>query len=66
MALGSFEVDVEEGEGHRWYEPFVDFVHDNSIFSKYALFPHGTMTRGQMSYLVHQLVLEKEEDREFT
>lgn len=65
MALGIFEADVEEGKGHRWYEPFVDFVHDNNIFSKYALFPQGAMTRGQMAYLVHQLVLEKEGDIDF-
>lgn len=66
MALGSFEAGIVEGDGHRRYEPFVNFVHDNNLFSKYALFPQGTMTRGQMSYLVHQLVLEKEGELRFT
>lgn len=39
MALGSFNADVEEGDGHRRYEPFVDFVHDNNMFSKFAIYP---------------------------
>lgn len=66
MALGSFNADVEEGDGHRWYEPFVDFVHDNNMFSKYAIYPWAIMLRGQMAYLVHQLVLEKEGKLKFT
>lgn len=66
MALGSFNAGTQEGEGNRRYEPFVDFVHDNNIFSKYAIFPQGKMKRGQMAYLVHQLVLEKEEKIKFT
>lgn len=66
MALGSFNADVEEGYGHRRYEPFVDFVHDNNMFSKFAIYPWAIMLRGQMAYLVHQLVLEKEGHIKFT
>lgn len=66
IALNSFDAGVTEAKGNRRYEPFVDFVHQNNVFSKYAIFPQGTMTRGQMSYLVHQLVLEKEGDIKFT
>lgn len=59
MGLHSFEQPVKEGEGSQWYQPYMDFVHNNSIFSKYALYPDRAMTRGQMAYLSHQLMLEK-------
>ncbi len=65
MALESFEADAHEAKGNRWYEPYIDFVHENNIFSKYAIFPDGTMKRGQMAYLVHQLLREREGDRDF-
>jgi len=40
----------------QWY---INFVHDNNIFSKYAILPYKNMTRGEMAYLVHQLMLDK-------
>jgi len=41
-------------------------VHNNNIFSKYSLRPDSPMTRGQMAYLAHQLILENEGKRVFT
>ncbi|MBP7885154.1 hypothetical protein KAZ93_03255 [Patescibacteria group bacterium] len=35
-------------------------MHNNNIFSKYALRPNTNMTRGQMAYFTHQLILQKE------
>lgn len=66
IALNTFDHSIREGDGHRRYVPFVEFAHNNNLFSKYAFFPDQLMTRGQMSYLVHQLVLEAEGDRRFT
>ncbi len=43
-----------------WYQGYLNFVHNNNIFSKYVVFPWKNMTRGEMAYLVHQLMLEKE------
>ncbi len=60
MALGTFESGIQESSGEEWYSPYTDFVHDNNIFSKYDYFPSRSMTRGEMSFLVHQLILEKE------
>lgn len=56
---------VVEWKGDDWYQPFVDWSHDNTIFSKYAIYPYQAMTRGQMAYLTHQLMLEKASKREF-
>lgn len=35
-------------------------MHNNNLFSKYSLRPDVSMSRGQMAYLAHQLILEKE------
>ncbi len=66
MWLEGFSIVSHEiGQGP-WYQPYIDFVHDNTIFSKYSLLPNKNMTRGEMAYLVHQLMLEKEGNRTFT
>jgi len=60
MALGSFDKNVGQANGNdAWYQPYFDFVHNNNIFSKYGLLPNKNITRGEMAYLVHQLMLEK-------
>jgi polyhydroxybutyrate depolymerase len=58
-------MNVDETNDDRRYEPYIKFVHANSLFSKYALRPDQPMTRAQMSHLVHQLVLEKEDELTF-
>lgn len=60
IAFESFAMPVTESSEARRYEPYIDFAHNNNIFSKYAIYPDSLMTRGQMAYLVHQLVLAKE------
>jgi hypothetical protein len=50
---------VDVSQGNNRYEPYFEFVHKNNIFSKYALRHNALMTRGQMAYLAHQLMLEK-------
>lgn len=61
MALETFDAKtVSANSSDAWYQKYVDFVHDNSIFSKYALYPDENITRGEMSYLIHKLMLEKE------
>ncbi len=51
-AFGLPHEEAEEGE--EWYEPYVDFVHENNIFSKYAYFPNVPAQRGEMAFLVQQ------------
>lgn len=68
ITLEAFNVPVEEDRHNAdsWYQPYLDFVHNNTIFSKYSLRPDAYMTRWQMAYLAHQLMLEKEWKRQFT
>lgn len=65
MGLESFAIGVEEAIGSSWYQPYVEFVHDNNIFSKYALLPTKNMTRGEMAYLTYKLMLYKEGNIQF-
>lgn len=59
ITLESYDAPVSEWTWREWYLPYIDFVHNNNLFSKYALYPDNTMTRGEMAYLAHQLYLEK-------
>lgn len=60
MWLGSFGHMVAEWQWVERYQPYIEFAHNNNIFSKYALRPNTNMTRGQMAYFTHQLILHKE------
>lgn len=67
IALNAFDgYGVVEGSGEGWYQPFLERAHDNNILSKYAVYPDQPMTRGEMAYLVHQLMLEKSDIRIFS
>jgi len=65
MGIESFPVTLGS-ETDPWYKRYVDFSHNNNIFSRYAILPQGTMTRGQMAYLIHKLILDKEGTQKFT
>jgi len=65
MALESFGFNLEATSNQRRYEWYLNFVHDNNIFSKYAIRPDKSMTRGEMAYLTHKLMLEKNWDVDF-
>ncbi len=66
MSLESFGFHKPAKIGERRYQWYLDFVHNNNIFSKYALWADTPMTRAQMAYLTHQLMLEKKWERTFT
>lgn len=67
MALETFNANTASADSSdTWYQKYIDFVHNNSIFSKYALLPTKNITRGEMSYLIHKLMLEKEGSLQFT
>ena len=65
MGIESFPVIVQE-TGDPWYKKYVEFAHNNNIFSKYGVMPQKNMTRGEMAYLIHQLMLDKENIKKFT
>ncbi len=60
MALETYGVDLDSPKSEdKRYQIYLDFVHDNNVFSKYAYVPTKNITRGEMSYLIHQLMLNK-------
>lgn len=65
MALEAFDMPVAEESTARWYSQYINFVHNNNIFSKYALNPDRAITRGEITYLIHQLLREQQGDITF-
>jgi len=61
MVFENFEIqNVTATEGENWFVPYVEFAHEHSLFSKHSYLPNRSMTRGEMSFLVHQLILDQE------
>ncbi|MBI5422236.1 S-layer homology domain-containing protein, partial [Candidatus Peregrinibacteria bacterium] len=65
MGIESFPVTVGAANTP-WYQKYIDFAHDNNIFSRYSVSPQKDMTRGEMAYLIHQLILNDEGTQKFT
>lgn len=60
MAVSAAKISVVKASGQQaWYEPYLDFAHNNTIFSKYAMLPATALTRGKASFAVHQILLLK-------
>lgn len=66
ITLAWFGAWINEWVGNARAQPYIDYVHNNSIFSKYSLIPYNNLTRGAMAYLVHQLMLNKQWEKIFT
>lgn len=67
MALETFEVNLPGKKSNdQWYQPYVDFAHENNIFSKYSYVPGKNISRGEMAYLIHQLLLNDKGTKKFT
>lgn len=65
MGIEAFPVTVPSASGD-WYQKYINFSHNNNIFSKYNLSAAKNMTRGEMAFLIHQLMLDKEGTKKFT
>ena len=46
----------KEKSGEVWYEKYMDFVHDNTIFSRYNIYPEKGMTRAMMTHLAASII----------
>ena len=66
IALETFDAPLSSSGGDFWYSPYVEFAHNNNLFSKYNYSPARSMTRGEMSYLIHKLILNEEGTELFT
>ncbi len=65
MGIESFPVKLGSANSP-WYQKYIDFTHDNNIFSRYSVLPQKNMTRGEMAYLVHQLMMDKAGTKKLT
>ena len=67
MALETFDANVSQVNwSDARYQLYLDFVHNNTIFSKYAMSPTRNITRGEMAFLIHKLMLNKAWSLSFT
>lgn len=66
MGIESFSVTIPPFSSGPWYKKYAEFSHNNNIFSRYSILPQKDMTRGEMAYLIHQLMLDKEGVKKFT
>lgn len=60
MAFETFDLELPDNETNVWYTPYVELAHDSSIFSKHSYLPDRPMKRGEMAFLMHQLILNEE------
>ncbi len=64
IALNALDMGVRDPvEGEQWYAPYLDFVHQNEIFSKYNAFWDQPISREEVAYLVDQLLRIKNGER---
>lgn len=56
MGIEGFWIQTKEKKSDFRYEKYLDFVHQNSIFSQYERYPEGEMTRAMMAHLANSLL----------
>ncbi len=56
IALKSFKITPQSVTSSNWYQEYIDFAHNNNIFSKYAIYPDSPMSRGMMAHLAVKLI----------
>lgn len=64
IALEAFGFPLEDVEGE-WFYKYRDFIHVNSIFSKYEYFPDAFATRGEMAFLIDEMLKLSREEKFF-
>ncbi len=67
IALKSFDIEPRlEWRQKNWYDMYMNFVHDNSIFSKYSIYPNSVMTRAMMAHLTTSIINQWTQSRSYT
>ena len=54
--MESFKINTKETKSNYRYERYLNFADENSIFSKYSLYPEQELTRGMMAHLATSLI----------
>ncbi len=65
ISLEAFGFPLDEVEGE-WFFKYRDFMHRNGVFSMYEYFPDGAATRGEMAFLVNEMLKFEREERSFS
>lgn len=66
IAINAFTDRIAEWQGAQWYQPYLEFTHTNSIFSKYAMSPNRSMSRAEVSEIAYVLYQERNGNYEFS
>lgn len=65
IAIEGFKIQTKEMKSDFRYAKYLDFVHQNSIFSKYAFYPEQELTRGMMAHLAVKLLQGQSKNWDF-
>jgi polyhydroxybutyrate depolymerase len=61
MATAAANVEVEKAtSSQEWYVPFLEFAHNNNIFSKYSMLPGAALSREKAAFLIQQILFMQE------
>lgn len=56
IALNSFKIIPKKTNGTERYSDYINFMHQNNIFSRYSIYPNSAMTRGMMAHLTTSII----------
>ena len=60
IAVMTYEDSIEEWSGEYRFEPFIDYLDEKEIFSKFDIFPIHEISRADVSHMVYELLLESD------
>lgn len=65
IAIEGFRIETRAIDSPFRYAKYLDFVHQNGIFSQYEYFPEQDMTRGMMAHLAASLLRGQSSSRDY-
>lgn len=66
IALKAFGITPQDAQGEEWYADYLNFAHQNNIFSRYSIYPESAMTRGMMAHLTAKIINQWTQPRTYT
>ncbi len=66
IALNWFWIKPQSIQWAQRYDDYINFVHQNNIFSRYSMYPDWAMTRGMMAHLTAQIINQWTQPRTYT
>lgn len=59
IAVTTYEDTVQEWTGEYRFEPFIDYLDEKWIFSKFDILPLDNISRADVSHMIYQLLIAK-------